>query len=558
MSGSAASARRSRQSGNPVALFPFLAVLVCTMGALIVVLLVLARQSRIQAAQAVTAKATELQSDLDAARKISEWRRSDMAASGQRAQAKLTETRLQLAHIEEHSRQLREQLAQLDAQWKELQQLKSHTGRRQEDLAAERARLAAQIAEADRRLAQAEKDVRERPKSYAIVPYEGPNGTRRRPLYVECRHDAIVLQPEGIVLRESDFPDPLGPGNPLDTALRAARESLLAQKEIRGDGSDEPYPLLLVRPGGTVAYYVARQALKSWRSEIGYELIGEDWKLEFPQPNAHVAQSVQEAVELARGEQRQKAMLAALVSAARPRTTYRAAPRGGLIREGGPDEEEEEDPSSHGGKSAALFGSGFRDGAQGGPARAAQSSSASPAGSAAALGPTDGDPKSASKAGQPLRPGEWIPLEDSPEPKVSKKEKRKDPEKDEPSSKAKSLAANRGRNWGLPDAARGSAAITRPIRVDCFPDQLVILPEPGAGRSQAIPLGARTEDSIDSFISAVWEHLKGWGIAGRGMYWRPVLKVGVAPGAEGRYLELKALLQDSGLQVERREGTRDE
>ena len=233
-----------------------------------------------------------------------------------------------------------------------------------------------------------------------------------------------------------------------------------------------------------------------------------------------------------------------------------------------------------------MFGSGYRDGSQGGPARAAQFFRVPGAGGsaifgttlgrkaarrglrrllprrrpgvAAALGPTDGDPKSASKAGQPLRPGEWIPLEDSPEPKASKKDKRKDPEKDEPSSRAKSLAANRGRNWGLPDAARGSAAITRPIRVDCFPDQLVILPEPGAGRSQAIPLGARTEDSIDSFISAVWEHLKAWGIAGRGMYWRPVLKVGVAPGAEGRYLELKALLQDSGLQVERREGRNDE
>jgi hypothetical protein len=46
--------------------------------------------------------------------------------------------------------------------------------------------------------------------------------------------------------------------------------------------------------------------------------------------------------------------------------------------------------------------------------------------------------------------------------------------------------------------------------------------------------------------------MEAWGMAGRGMYWRPVLQVRVAAGAERRFAELAALLEGSGLTVERR------
>ena len=36
-----------------------------------------------------------------------------------------------------------------------------------------------------------------RPTSYAIVPYDGPNGTHRRPIYIECTAQGVILQPEG-------------------------------------------------------------------------------------------------------------------------------------------------------------------------------------------------------------------------------------------------------------------------------------------------------------------------------------------------------------------------
>ncbi len=58
---------------------------------------------------------------------------------------------------------------------------------------------------------------------------------------------------------------------------------------------------------------------------------------------------------------------------------------------------------------------------------------------------------------------------------------------------------------------------------------------------------------MDAFVSAVWDHMKDWGIAGRGMYWRPILKFDVASQAEPRYAEIRTLLDGSGLEVQSRQ-----
>ena len=159
-----------------------------------------------------------------------------------------------------------------------------------------------QVAEAQQRLAQAQQAAGNRPKSYAIVPYDGHKRTRRRPIYIECRGDAVVLQPEGIVFNEADFDEPLGPGNPLAAAIRAAREQMLLQGGLDPQNTGEPYPLLLVRPGGIAAYDCALAAMKSWGSEFGYELIGADWQLKYPPPDPNLAKAVTQARDLARQE----------------------------------------------------------------------------------------------------------------------------------------------------------------------------------------------------------------------------------------------------------------
>ena len=55
-----AMSRIRRQGDGNVTLFPFLAVLICTMGALILLLVVIAQQARVQAAQATRTDDAEL------------------------------------------------------------------------------------------------------------------------------------------------------------------------------------------------------------------------------------------------------------------------------------------------------------------------------------------------------------------------------------------------------------------------------------------------------------------------------------------------------------------
>ena len=80
----------------------------------------------------------------------------------------------------------------------------------------------------------------------------------------------------------------------------------------------------------------------------------------------------------------------------------------------------------------------------------------------------------------------------------------------------------------------------------------MVVSDRGPAANRVIPLGPRTEWSIDPLISTVWEQMASWGMAGRGMYWRPVLQVSVAPDAEQRFADISTLLKGSGLTVEKK------
>ena len=65
-----------------------------------------------------------------------------------------------------------------------------------------------------------------------------------------------------------------------------------------------------------------------------------------------------------------------------------------------------------------------------------------------------------------------------------------------------------------------------------------------------IPLNQHTEDAVDELVSSVWQQMKQWGAAGKGLYWKPTLMLRVAPEARSRFEELQTLLADSGLGIE--------
>ncbi len=683
--------RRSGKTGTSVSLFPFLAVLICMMGALVPLLLVISRTARLQAEAGARAKFAERivqqNSELQTRREDVQWRIEQLKSAGHATEAELADARLELGHLEDHSRRLREQLKRHENTIAEIERLENADSGQRAQTQAEIRRIRAEIETAKNQLGDVAKIAAQQNRSYAVVPYEGPNQTRRRPIYIECREEAVVLQPEGIALVDDDFEGPLGPGNPLAASLRAMREYLQSQSRLDPQAG-EPYPMLLVRPSGIAAYYAARAAMKSWGSDFGYELIGDDWKLAYQSPDPQLAAVVRQTLVSARATQAR--LIAAAPRQYPNRKTYRASNNGGFVPDGeepgtggggrgtgggynpyvaaaerpapavpaggvygsavGTDSsslvnnnnENSRGPTARGSSGAVASGGGYGNAygsvagdsgvgdiaenssnSQGPTIRGAggenlaqnvsenSSNSRGPTarGSSGenreetgnryvtgaeprAVGPrlsrdasdTSRTPQSAERpegyvVGQPgreqpqikptdaandpalaeasrghaLRPGEWEPTPD-PLPKPPKEDKNdsfdKNKEKKRPPA---SLAERRGEDWGLRDAARGSVGVTRPIRVECYADRLVIRADRNPADDKAIPFGPRTVTSIDLFVSATWEHMERWGIAGRGMYWRPVLHVSVAPGAEQRFVEFSALLEGSGLAIVRKQ-----
>jgi hypothetical protein len=118
---------------------------------------------------------------------------------------------------------------------------------------------------------------------------------------------------------------------------------------------------------------------------------------------------------------------------------------------------------------------------------------------------------------------------------------------------APDLSQTRGRDWGLPRNSRGATGITRPIRIVCEPDRLVLLPEDAReDQPVVIPIGGAMADDIDQLVAKIWQRMETWGIAGAGMYWRPVLIVQARSSAESRFRELSSLLRNSGIDVQRK------
>ena len=318
--------RRLPDAGPKISLFPFLAVLLCVMGGLLVLLVIFSRTAGDTARAAVSAAVA----DLEVERENAAWRVEQLRGVRDKTAADLATARLQLAGAEEHARELADEVDRLIAL------VKAHGSQPAEPGTDDLANLEARVRSARESIEKQRADAANRPPAYAVLPYVGVHGTHRRPLYIECCIDGVFLQPEGIRLSPADFEGPPGPGNPLASALRAAREQISRTATNPGDPAQQPYPLLLVRPSGVMAYYAAREAIASWGSEFGYQLVDEDWTLAFPPADPVLRDVESRAIDEAR---RRLAWLAEVRPAkpAAKQPLYRAAPtRGGIVADGGP------------------------------------------------------------------------------------------------------------------------------------------------------------------------------------------------------------------------------
>lgn len=364
-------------AGPSISLFPFLAVLLCTMGALLVLLVLFSRAAQRPPVDEAAVKAAVARTEeLNLAKDELAWRLQQLQSIRDRTADDLARARMQLAGVEEDARRITDELEALERTAEALA-----SGAQPDAAEAEAvAKLEQALAEARAALEKERAGKADKPPAYAVVPYVGSNGTHRRPLYIECGIDGVFLQPEGIRLGPADFEGPPGPGNPLASALRAAREHIAAAPGEAGVPQAQPYPLLLVRPSGVMAYYAAREAIQSWGSEFGYQFVDEDWQINYPPPDPALAEAERRAVEESR---RRLAWLQQVRPArpAKPPTQYRAATtRGGVVANGGPsvlgdqsrfdwtEEQASGGRGDGGGGGGAQPGRGFVAGGSGGSA----------------------------------------------------------------------------------------------------------------------------------------------------------------------------------------------
>ncbi len=311
---------RRPATGSAISLFPFLAVLVCTMGALILLLIAMTKKIQQRAlareraatmelatsppvpepdpepvylpdvpsrpasgpsAEERAALAAKRQADREEAARLRAAREAEIAAERERlrrawagrvAEAEAERDRLKQAVATSRAelkkldaganaaarddKAAREVLAKLQAQQAEL-------ARREATLADADKELADQLAAIKQRIDASKRKQANAPSPYALIPYDGVSGTVRHPIYIECTDIGLKFLPEGEIITAKDLEGFTEGYNPL-LAGSVALMKYWNEKRIASNGDEpEPYVLLLVRPSGSVAYYIARKIARA-------------------------------------------------------------------------------------------------------------------------------------------------------------------------------------------------------------------------------------------------------------------------------------------------------
>lgn len=651
---------RQRDAITP-SLFPFLAVLLCTMGALVLILMLIvsgAQASALRMAEQSEQQAEEVESQLQLAQQSFQ---KQLTAS----QIELEKKRLALQHLENH---IQEILADIEGLQQTAELASSEAASDETDQATE----AAAISELERQLLDAKEELKQKLEDpqgdkpiFAIIPYDGPNGTHRRPIYLECVQDGIRLQPEGILIRTVDLEPPYGPGNPLDAALRTIRSAYAPANQAV---TSTAYPLLIVRPSGIRSYAMARAAMSGWDDQFGYELVGEELPLVYPTGEPGLAQKIAQALDLARA--RQAALVMAMPQKYREFAgrdeplsggsgtgggsltggggTNSGPGRGGWSSDGalaaeplasgsaplgssplgssplgggylgndpqgsdslrgdslrgdslrgdslsggslgfgeasplnlgnagdsyaagaggdptamnnasngtGASDLSSSAPGANGSTSSSTAATGSGSGGVQGnqmslPLSAPNSGGTSSGNSSASQGATAAGASSTSSslAGNAANSSMDPAQDPAAMPQLSLNRNFSS----ESNQSAKPVASSKGRGWAWTQGPPSQTSVSRSIRLRCLADRWIVLADSGSSRQPevTIPLEGPLEQSAEHLARIVADRVDGWGLALAGGYWKPVLQVEVAAGAQWRFTQLQQLFAGSGLDV---------
>lgn len=313
------SRRSSSAKGNPVSLFPFLAVLLCTMGALLGVLLIMADLAKSER-QEVSSGTQDVQLQPDNANSLPavteelleqiEAKKKYLRDIQAQLSSQLAQSRVYLGTIESDLNKLKAEIESLrnDAQKLDGDLAMSDTQQLKEQLA----KLESELESKQKELEGLREKNRDTKPGLAVIPHKGQFNTNRYPIYVLCTSSGVILKPENICLTASDFDCNLSLGSPLESAMRAKREYLLKQKAFDPVQDGEPYPLILVRPDGISSYYAARMAISAFGNDFGYKLIDMEQALDlaYPPEDPEMTATVQQAIDRARIHKSEMAVVA--------------------------------------------------------------------------------------------------------------------------------------------------------------------------------------------------------------------------------------------------------
>lgn len=117
-------------------------------------------------------------------------------------------------------------------------------------------------------------------------------------------------------------------------------------------------------------------------------------------------------------------------------------------------------------------------------------------------------------------------------------------------------APSDGNDRTLRKPRQGAVPIRRPIQVLIRRDQIAILQsrheDDGFSEDGTVIFLAQPNERIfEEFVTALRKHMDGWGLAGNGLYWRPVLQLHVGPRGEPQAARLVQWLEGSGIEIDR-------
>ncbi|WP_339742141.1 hypothetical protein [uncultured Rubinisphaera sp.] len=350
--------RRTAQSGTTVSLFPFLAVLVCAMGSLILLLLIITRHLHPSYHQASVVPAEPVENEISVVTVFSDNLLEKSFAPSDLSEAFATSeigsarwSKFQKTN-EDHSqfpiapqynpltdadaitkdRLMRERVLK-DLQQKQLTELKAalkDTMQKNEELISSAEMTHDTIEQKTKLLSSRQLELMSLQKTLQekqaassalnnsilrtkdsiqlkqstkpkqdermqIVAFDAVSGQKRRPIFIECLPGKVRVQP-GIGEAETEFLTSYSPtNNPLAVALQAYAEQLGRDTK----SSSAPYALLVVRPEGIDEFYTVGQLLKANNIEFGYELVDSDQKFYYGDEHQNASNKFQQAFEVA-------------------------------------------------------------------------------------------------------------------------------------------------------------------------------------------------------------------------------------------------------------------